>query len=449
MLQVWNTLVKEARINYDLLLRQQRDHEYWKARIKSAWSRQELSQAEHHVFDAFYLLPPMTTAKDLAYAKKPSGSIIATPTGTYDVPRHYGYGNFCVNNGVLYSTVGTDLYSYNLSTGAMAKTEYIAGRKYCMEITWESFPPDLGDEFYWHHVLRTVDRYTVYPVSNGNFVTYKAGTYYDKGEYTSYDSGLLVYWNSDFTSAIKTIGLNMNVVRPDQIAIIGETAYLFYATTQSRVQRRSSVQKRSYSYIVMDLNTGLQLGAGTLLPGLFKAAWARSFQIYGNYRCRLTTRGPINIYFNTYEEFTEYQENPPDTLRRSLGTGYDPAKGQYYVIATFYAVDMLGFGATTQTRGAWGSVAASQIATLGSDFAVYDSVSNVIRIMTTGGELKRIISFDWCDHFFDGQIDFKLDTTYVQISVDPYDNNYIYVLFNGYSGIQPGRLVGRLKIGTD
>lgn len=448
MLQVWNTLVNKARINYDLLLRQQQDHEYWKARIKSAWSRQELSQAEHHVFDAFYLLPPMTTAKDLDYDEKPSGSIIATPTGTYDVPRHYGYGNFCVNNGVLYSTVGTDMYSYNLSTGAMAKKEDVAGQKYYMEITWDSFPPNLGDEFYWHNVLRTVDSYTVYPVSNGNFVTYKGGTYYDQREYTSYDSGQLVYWNSDFTSAIKTINLNMNVVRPEQIAIIGETAYLFYTTTQSKVHSRGTVQKRSYSYIVMDLNTGLQLGSGTLLPGLFKSG-TNNFQIYENYRGRLSTRGPINIYFNTYEELTEYQENPPDTFRQSFGTGYDPAKGQYYIIATFYAVDIFVGGAAPQTRGAWGYSAASQIATLGNNFAVYDSVSNVIRIMTTGGELERIISFDWCDHFFDEQIDFKLDTAYVQISVDPYNQNYIYVLFNGYSGTQPGRLVGRLKIGTD
>jgi hypothetical protein len=166
----------------------------------------------------------------------------------------------------------------------------------------------------------------------------------------------------------------------------------------------------------------------------------------------LSTTGMRQVWFDTVEEYEEWIENPPDGFYKvysELEGAPQGSEGNYYIYANFYSYEVLVGSYAPEISGESQSVPGSLLAARGTNFVSFDPKSHLIRIMDTTGTILRSISMDWCDHFEDKESNFRLDADYTRISVDPYHPEYIYVLFSGYWGTKPYRLIGRLNIGTD
>ncbi len=451
-MQEWIRIRKNLLLNYQLLLRQQRDHGNWKTRITNAWANDELSKEERHIFDQFYILPP-TMIKEAALDKtvKPSGSIRTIASGEYDVWYHTGFGNFCVNNGVLYSTVGTDIYSLNLSTLAITNHANINAGKEYFKITWDEYPPNIGTEFSWHNVINTMKIHQIYPLDDGSFLLYTGPKYRTNRDGPSvWGPGYVKIMNSDFSETLYSFSITGT--RPTAIVPIGEYIYFFSVDSQrTRTITGRVITKLSQTYTITDFS-GQTQNTGRLLPQMYHYSGAKSILLYENIGGRLSTTGVQKVWFDTVEEYEQWIENPPDGFYKAyseLETAPQGSEGNYYIYANFYSFETFVGSKAPEVSKESQYVPGSFLATRGNNLVSFDPKSHLIRIMDTTGSVLRSISMDWCDHFEDKESNFRLDADYTQISVDPYHPEYIYILFNGYWGTQPYRLVGRLNIGTD
>jgi hypothetical protein len=449
--------------NHRLLLRQQADHNKWDVRIRTAWANDELAKVERRVFDQFYVLPPaMIKKSSLDKTVYPGGSLYGIPTGEYDSWYHGGFGNFCVNNGKLFSTVGTNVYELNLSTLAITDHESVnAGQEY-VKVTWDTFPPSIGTEFYWHNVKNTMYIHNIYPMEDGKFLVYTGGTHRTE-RYAPFPAqphnyhyrvvktpGVAKIMSSDLSTTISSFTVTGLV--PLAIAPVGEHIYLFHDLQQrEKLGNGRTILKTSRYCTIVD-QSGDVLDARYMRPQIFSMLSGGGIELYRNIGGRLSTTGVRKVYFDTLEDGEYWIENPPTGLYKihsGLTSAPQGSEGAYYLYANFYSYETFVGRYAPAISSKSQVVPSSILVARDGGFVTYDPVTQMMSTISTDGTVERSISLSWCDHIEDTIAGFRVKHEHTQIAVDPYNTEYVYMLFQAYRGTQAYRLVGRLNIGAD
>lgn len=466
-----------------LVLRQEEDHFRWMKKIRDYLARKKVTSiTEYHSLQQFaWTQTPYYEVIDPPYSVKPSVKYTEIPTGKYSFGHLFGYGNFCVSNGKLYITCGTKALWTDLTTGDSGEYDLPVSQEY-FEITWGgSFPPALFDTVTIHDIKTRCVFSSLHPFADGDFLLFVGGKIGEKHDPTMHSSvtgqGSMpfeypdtiyildpdfavksTFTLRDFVRYIYTkylsggaYSVKVEVGKPLMDLFVQEDKIGIICKVYDQITRRYIIQ------IYWFTKAGAPLGAENIrFPYVYNDQSTGGMQgnalIAKDFSGEITIQDMVKTYFATWEEGNDFYNNPPSDVYWVQA----PAEAESGSTGVCYCwVKYFGLSATTNyyhTRQKMPSL--TTVALDNEHLAIYDPLNYAVKIVHLDGTVTRYIKLDQLEYFQYGSVPVVQPTTddpesVVQIAIDPYYPEYLYILFGtgeGMNKIQSPLLIGRCNI---